>query len=151
MVYLSQVRLASAESRSREARPSLAIATRAAPPWLIPLAVSSPQGSRNSALWLAKALSKSAPKSGFCGSAQRRTKNESQSDIRWSPGNRFFLGSCELSGAIPQSDSLDQEEPNRHRAARREPGREQKAGIAVAGHPAAAYHPQRRLPGVQEP
>jgi len=54
MFYLPQVRLAYAESLSREASPSLAIATRAAPPRLIPLAVSNPQDSRNSALWLAK-------------------------------------------------------------------------------------------------
>src|SRR6266850_1960648 len=78
-------------------------------------------------------------------------KNESQSDIRWCRRNQLFLGSCERSGAILQSDPLDQEGPNSDRAARREPRPEQKARIAVAGHPAAAHQPQRRLPGVQEP
>src|ERR1700674_48576 len=74
MVYLPQVRLAHAESLSREASPSLVIATRAAPPWLIPLAVSSPQDSRNSALRLAKRFLRSAATSRFCESAQRRVK-----------------------------------------------------------------------------
>src|SRR6266850_4427045 len=151
MIYLPQVRLAYAESLSREASPSLAIATRAAPPWLIPLAVSSPQDSRNSALWLAKCFLGSAAKFDFCGSAQRRVRNESQSDTRWSPSNQPFLGRCERSSTILQSHPLDQEEPNRDRAARREPGREQKARIAAAGHPASTHKPQRRLPGVQEP
>jgi len=46
-------------------------------------------------------------------------KNESQSDIRWCRRNQFFLRSCERGGAILQSDPLDQEGPNRGRAARR--------------------------------
>src|SRR6266481_9612268 len=150
VVYLPQVRLAYAESRSREASPSLAIATRAAPPWRISLAVSSPQDSRNSALWLAKCSLRSAAKSGFCGSAQRRVRNESQNDNRGSPGNQFFPGSCERSSAVLQSDPLDQEGPNRHRAARGQQRPEPKARIAVAGYPAAAHEPQRRLPGIQE-
>src|SRR5882724_4196301 len=109
MLYLPQVRLAYAGPFSREASPSLVIATRAAPPCRILLAVSSPQDSRNSARWLAKCSLRSAAKYGFCGSAQRRVKNESQSDIRWSRSSHLFLGSCERSRAIPQSHPLDQE------------------------------------------